>query len=268
MLPCQPHAKCLMSSGTRSNLSYRHRRRVPKADAIVRTIAGDSMGCCTSCGRAVRGGRYRAKSLVPGKRSMIGLQSGNGRASLSRAGRAVCLCPRASTGLHGSGKQRMGLLLALPRGEKDAGPTPTDRAKPGYKEPLLIDGRGVPLSVVTPAANVNEGPLLSLVLNSLPIVRAHPDRGNPHHLCLDAACDNAPARTALLLERYTGHMAPKARRPADTVVHPGGPARRWKVERTPAWHERFRRLVVNWDPTLTSRYAFLCLANALIAYRI
>ncbi|MGE0682472.1 MAG: transposase [Candidatus Binatia bacterium] len=33
-------------------------------------------------------------------------------------------------------------------------------------------------------------------------------------------------------------------------------------------YDRFCRLVVNWAHTLASRYAFLCLANALIAYRM
>ena len=153
-------------------------------------------------------------------------------------------------------------------GEKEAGPNPTDRAKPGYKEHLLVDGRGVPLSTVSTAANVNDGPMLSLVLNSLPIVRPQPEREQPHHLCLDAAFDNAPTRKVLLLERYTGHIAPKGGQAEDAVVHPGGQARRWKVERTHAWHDRFRRLVVNWEQTLASRYAFICLANALIAYRM
>jgi putative transposase len=162
----------------------------------------------------------------------------------------------------------MELSCARPRGEKDAGPNPTDRAKPGYKDHLLVDGRGVPLSVVSTAANVNDGPMLSLVLNSLPIARPQPNRRHPHHLCLDAAFDTAQARAVVLVERYTGHIAPKGRRPADPVVHPGGQARRWKVERTHAWHDRFRRLVVNWEHTLASRYAFLCLANALIAYRM
>jgi hypothetical protein len=39
-------------------------------------------------------------------------------------------------------------------------------------------------------------------------------------------------------------------------------------ERTHVWHDRFRRLVMNWEQTLASRYAFICLANTLIAYRI
>jgi len=160
-----------------------------------------------------------------------------------------------------------GTFVRAPLGEKEAGPNPTDRAKPGYKEHLLIDGRGVPLSMVSTAANVNEGPMLWAVLTSLPLVRPQPNHTPHHHLCLDAAFDNASARAVLLIERYTGHIAPKGGRPVDAVVHPGGQARRWKVERTHAWHDRFRRLVVNWEHTLASRSAFLCLANALIAYR-
>jgi len=109
--------------------------------------------------------------------------------------------------------------------------------------------------------------MLWAVLPSLPIVRPQPNHTPHHHLCLDAAFDNASARAVLLIERYTGHIAPKGGRPVDAVVHAGGQARRWKVERTHAWHDRFRRLVVTWEHTLASRSAFLCLANALIAYR-
>jgi hypothetical protein len=174
----------------------------------------------------------------------------------------------ANMALPGNGSQRMGRLSERPRGEKEAGPNPTDRAKPGYKEHLLVDGRGVPLSVVSTAANVNDGPMLWVVLTSLPIVRPQPGRTQPHHLCLDAAFDSVAVRSVLLVERYTGHIAAKGGRPVDAVVHPGGQARRWKVERSHAWHDRFRRLVVNWEQTLASRYAFLCLANALIAYRM
>jgi len=168
----------------------------------------------------------------------------------------------------GPGHPLTGPWCGLRRGEKEAGPNPTDRAKPGYRDHLLVDGRGVPLSTVSTAANVNDGPMLSRVLTSLPLVRPQPVRERPHHLCLDAAVDNAPAREVVLVERYTGQIAPQGGPAEEGVIHPGGQTRRWKVERTHAWQDRFRRLVVNWEQTLASRYAFLCLANALIAYRV
>ena len=170
-------------------------------------------------------------------------------------------------GLTGNGKRPMGPTFGHPGGEKEAGPNPTDRGKPGYKDHLLVDGRGVPVSMVATAANVNDGPMLAPLLHNPPIVRPQPTRHSPHHLCLDAAFDNAPARQGILQERYLGHIAPKGGRSDDSSPSPGGQARRWKVERTHAWHDQFRRLVVNWEKTLSSHYAFLCLANALIAYR-
>ncbi len=161
----------------------------------------------------------------------------------------------------------MALMFARRGGENAAGPNPTDRGKSGYKDHVLVEGRGVPVSMVTTAANVNDGPMLGPLLHHTPIVRPQPTMRHPQHLCLDAAFDNAPARRVVLEEKYIGHIAPKGGRSDDPVPQQGAQARRWKVERTHAWHDQFRRLVVNWEKTLSSHYAFLCLANALIAYR-
>jgi putative transposase len=152
-------------------------------------------------------------------------------------------------------------------GEKENGPNPTDRAKPGMKDHVLVDGRGVPLSVLVTAANVNDHVALPELLNNYATVRPRPSCAEPQHICLDAAFDNELTRQNLCREYYVPHIAPKCGRPEDAPRHPGGQARRWVVERTHAWFDRFRRLVVNWEKTTESRYAFLCLASALIAYR-
>ena len=154
------------------------------------------------------------------------------------------------------------------RGGKECGPNPTDRAKPGVKDHILCDGRGVPLSVVVTAANVNDSPMLPSLLNNCAVVRPLSSSLKPQHLCLDAAYDNAPAHRVLLTENYQGHIAPRGGRDETLERHESGQARRWVVEVVHAWHDRFRRLVVNWEKTIESRYAFLCLANALIAYRM
>jgi transposase len=126
----------------------------------------------------------------------------------------------------------------------------------------------VPLSTVVTAANVNDGPMLPELVNNYVVVRPRPSSKQPQHLCLDAAYDNAPAHRVVMIENYQGHIAPRKGRDERQPLHPGGKARRWVVERTHSWHDGFRRLVVNWEKTIESRYAFLCLANALIAYRI
>ena len=44
-------------------------------------------------------------------------------------------------------------------------------------------------------------------------------------------------------------------------------ARRWVVERTHSWMNRFRRLLVRWDKKPANYLAFLQFACALIAFR-
>jgi putative transposase len=136
------------------------------------------------------------------------------------------------------------------------------------KDHLLVDGRGVAVSVVVTAANVNDHIALPELLINHAIVRPQPSDATPQHLCLDAAFDNELTRQTLCREYYFAHITPKGGRPDEAPQYEGGQARRWVVERTHAWLDRFRRLVTNWEKTTESRYAFLCLACALIAYRI
>jgi len=199
---------------------------------------------------------------------MIGLPSGNALECLKPSGGGVSTCMTKSVALTGSGKLVTALMCGRRWGGKECGPNPTDRGKAGVKDHVLSDGRGAPLAVVVTAANVNDGPTLQALLESQVVVRPLPTCATPQHLCLDAAYDNAPAHKVVMGENYTGHIAPKHGRDETLPLHPGGKARRWVVEGLHAWHDRFRRLVNNWEKKLERRYAFLCLANALIAYRL
>jgi hypothetical protein len=121
---------------------------------------------------------------------------------------------------------------------------------------------------VVTKANVNDGPMLQELLTNQVAVRPKPTKEEPQHLCLDAAYDNAPCHKVVMEENYQGHIAPKKGRDESLPQHPGGKARRWVVESLHSWHDKFRRLVNNWEKKTERRYAFICLANALIAYRI
>ena len=172
-----------------------------------------------------------------------------------------------SKALSGSGRRATAPLCERRWGGKECGPNPTARAKPGLKDHLLVDGRGVPLSMVVTAAHVNDGPTLPALLAGVVVERPRATLEAVQHLCLDAAYDNAPAHETVPTQQYQGHIAPRAGRAAELPRHPSGQARRWVAERTHAWHDRFRRLVVNWEKLTENRYAFLCLANPLMAYR-
>ena len=50
-----------------------------------------------------------------------------------------------------------GAMMKAPLAQQAVGPNPTDPGKNGSKRHLLVDGRGVPLSIIVTAANVNDG---------------------------------------------------------------------------------------------------------------
>jgi len=50
---------------------------------------------------------------------------------------------------------------------RKTGPNPTDKGKPGMKRHVVVDRRGIPLSVMTSAANVNDSMLFEELLDSI-----------------------------------------------------------------------------------------------------
>jgi transposase len=51
------------------------------------------------------------------------------------------------------------------------GANPVDRAKPGSKLHLAVDGGGLPLSVLLTGANTNDGLVFEALLDDIPPVR-------------------------------------------------------------------------------------------------
>ena len=58
-----------------------------------------------------------------------------------------------------------------------------------------------------------------------------------------------------------------AKRPKHCQQETGCKARRWVVERTPSWMNRFRRVLIRWDKKVRNYLGFLHLACAYSTYR-
>jgi transposase len=125
-----------------------------------------------------------------------------------------------------------------------------------------VDARGIPLSIVVSGANRHDVRLLRPTLARVVVV---PPAG-PHHLCADKGYAGHPAWTAMVQHGYRPHVPQRGaavRRPS----HPRGRARRWVVERTLSWVNRFRKLLVRFEKLRISHLALLELACALIVLR-
>ena len=81
-----------------------------------------------------------------------------------------------------------GAMIKAPLAQESVGPNPTDRGKNGSKRHLLVDGRGVPLSLVVTGANRHDVSQLESVLDAIVVERANPPLRRQKHLCADAGC--------------------------------------------------------------------------------
>lgn len=129
---------------------------------------------------------------------------------------------------------------------------------------LLVDGRGVPLSVIVTAANHHDVTQLEPVLDALVVRRPCGDARSRQHLCADAAFQGAPAERAIRSRRYIPHVRSRREEHRTRKRHP---PRRWVVEVAHAWFNRFRKLLVRYDKTHRSYLALTMLAAAIISLR-
>lgn len=139
--------------------------------------------------------------------------------------------------------------------------------KNGRKRSVLTDARGIPLSIIGSAANVNDVVLLVPTLDSIVVPRPVPTKTHPQNLCADAGYKGQPAMEAVLNRNYIPHVKQRREEAEAKRTQPGFKARRWVVERTHSWMNRFRKLLVSFEKTEASYTALFCLAAALICWR-
>jgi putative transposase len=151
-------------------------------------------------------------------------------------------------------------------GEK-VGKNPTDRGKLGTKRSLLTDGHGLPLGVAIDGANRHDMKLVDATLEAIMIRRPEPTALQPQHLCLDKGYDYEAVRETLEAWGYTAHIRRRGEEVQAKRDLPGYRARRWVVERTHSWMNRFRRLLIRWEKKVENYLALLHFACAWISFR-
>ena len=147
------------------------------------------------------------------------------------------------------------------------GANPTDRGKKGRKRSLLVDGRGVPLSLVGSGANVHDVKLLAATLDGVVSARPTPRGRRPQHLCADAGNKGALAKKSAQARGYQPLIQQRRGEAEAKKNQPGYRARRWVVERTHSWLNRYRKLLVSFEKTEEGYVALLTLAAAMICWR-
>jgi putative transposase len=147
------------------------------------------------------------------------------------------------------------------------GRNPTDRGTGGVTRRVRTDGRGIPLgrAIAIAGANRPDDQLLGATVGSIPIPQPAPTPAAPPHRCLDNGSDDAAGRSVALAWGSPVPIRPRGEEA--TARQAGQRARRWVVERTPAWRQRFRRIRIRWDKQPGNDLACLPLAGARSTFR-
>jgi transposase len=128
-----------------------------------------------------------------------------------------------------------GCITKAPCGGEKASRSPVDRGKQGIKRSTVVDGRGIPLGVVTAPANRHDSPLLKETLDHAQRTLGElPDRTIVH---LDRAYDSLTTRRELEARSLISEISRKGK-PA-----PVSATKRWIVERTNSLHNAHKKLV-------------------------
>jgi Transposase DDE domain len=170
------------------------------------------------------------------------------------------------------------------------GNNPTDRSKLGSKRHILTDKKGIPLSVVISSASTHDIKLVIDVVDSVVIKRRQRQlpshrsklrtRRRLQHLCLDKAYISEQEEQELIKRGYVLHIPikkKKEKKGGDEVDEEDKvkaipnrkkhSPKRWVVERTNSWHNRFRKLFTRYEKKSENYLGLVLFSCCIIIYR-
>lgn len=181
---------------------------------------------------------------------------------------------------------------------KKSGRNPCDRGKSGVKRSTLTEAAGIVVGLAVEGANRHDMKMVRQTLENVPASLSakrdellfgeadydmecawndaqktlfcpewEPDLEAPLPeigLCLDKGYDYQEVREVSAEFGYTTHI--RCRGKEKQAKKEGEKARRWVVERTHSWLNRFRRLLVRWEKKGANYLALLHFACAILTW--
>jgi transposase len=158
-----------------------------------------------------------------------------------------------------------------------------DRSKLGTKRHILTDKNGIPLSAVITSANKHDIKAVTDVIdNSVPhrpfessFSKKKTRRQNrqQQHLCLDRAYSPKSTENEIINRGYVPHIPYKRKRgqikkeKTSKKQYSYAKNKRWVVERTNSWHNRFRKLFTRYEKKVENYLGLVQLSCSIIIYR-
>jgi putative transposase len=116
-------------------------------------------------------------------------------------------------------------------------------------------------------ANRNDMKMVGETLESIPVERPEPTADQPQGMCMDKGYDYEEVRQIVEEFGFTAHIKARGEEAKEIKRRAGFKARRWVVERTHSWMNRFRGILIRWCKKPENYIAMLHFAFAIITYR-
>jgi putative transposase len=104
-------------------------------------------------------------------------------------------------------------------------------------------------------------------LEQIEVERPEPSPKQEQNLCLDKGYDYPEVWRLALEFRFTAHIRARGEESNALKRTARTKARRWVVERTHSWLNRFRAILIRWNKKAENYLGMLHLALGLITYR-
>lgn len=125
----------------------------------------------------------------------------------------------------------------------------------------------MPIGIAIDGANRNDFKMARETIESVPIDRPESTKRKPQGLCLDKGYDYDEVRDLAVEFGYTAHIRARGEEAQAIKRHAGFKARRWVVERTHSWMNRFRRILIRWEKKAENFLGLLHFVCGLITHR-
>ena len=131
----------------------------------------------------------------------------------------------------------------------------------GTKRHSICEGNGIPISLCLTGANVHDinvlGDMITEIIVDRPLYLE-----TFVNLCLDKGYKSRDSEELIYENMMRSHIPEKGI--AEVVKDPKKRPRRWSIERTFSWFNRYRRLLIRWEKKSENYEALVHIACAVI----
>jgi putative transposase len=125
----------------------------------------------------------------------------------------------------------------------------------------------VPVGLAVDGANRPDMKMVRETIESIPVERPEPTAEQPQGMCLDNGYNYQEPKAIVEAFGFTVHVPPKKEEAQAVKRRARAKARRYVVERSHSWLNRFRGILIRWNKKPENYIAMLHFAFAIITYR-